>query len=100
MCKAFVFKHEWFLLKTCPHSATIFYGKKRSEGMNFQLQTRSRWIITLPFLPNGDVHDAPNSAHAEIKPPGAKSTEVDHSDMKVKEATFRANAKLTTVEPL
>jgi hypothetical protein len=72
-----------------------FLWEKRSEGMNFQLQTRSRWIITLPFLPNGDVHDAPNSAHAEIKPHGAKSTEVDHRDMKVKEAAFRANAKVT-----
>ena len=93
--KAFVFKHYWLLLKTYPHFATIFYGRKKAGG--YEILAPNVLLVDhhTSFASNGDVHDAPNLAHAEIKPPSAKSTKVDHRNMKVKEVALRANAKVT-----
>ena len=92
--KAFVLKHCWLLLKSYPRFAAIFMGKRKAGEYDLptpnQLPVDRRDVVS----PNGDVLPT-ESAPAQIRPQGAKSSKAEHLNNKGKEQALRANAKAT-----
>ena len=92
--KAFVLKHCWLLLKNYPRFATIFMGKRKAGGFDLPapnlLPVDRRDLVS----PNGEALPT-ESAPAQIRPQGAKSSKAEHLNNKVKEQVLRANAKTT-----
>jgi hypothetical protein len=95
--KAFVLKHCWLLLKIYPRFATIFMGKWKAAG--FDLPAPNLLPVdrrdALSPNPNGEALPT-ESAPAQIRPQGAKSSKAEHLKSKVKEQALRAHAKATT----